>query len=129
MTCIFSLMHVLWNKRSWDDPTSLTHERIRRDFYYIWTSHPSIALVIELGRCNVHFWLTSWTLFICALFKIFKEYIEAQRNLQHLGCWNHLEKLAEMFPNTFHREHILLKLKTKKLLRRKIESKNLTAWV
>ena len=39
---------------------------------------------------------------------------------------NHLEKLAEMFLNTFHREHILLKLKTKKLLR-KIKSKNLTA--
>ena len=39
-----------------------------------------------------------------------------------------LEKLAEMFLNTFHREHILLKLKTKKLLR-KIKSKNLTAGV
>ena len=33
-----------------------------------------------------------------------------------------------MFLNTFHREHILLKLKTKKLLR-KIKSKNLTAGV
>ena len=50
----------------------------------------------------------------------------AQRNLQDLGCWNHLEKLAEMFLNTFHREHILLILKIKKLLR-KIRSKNLTA--
>ena len=49
-------------------------------------------------------------------------------NLQHLGYWNHLEKLAEMFLNTFHREHILLKLKIKKLLR-KIKSKNLTAGV
>ena len=49
-------------------------------------------------------------------------------NLQHLGCWNHLEKLAEMFLNTFYREHILLKLKIKKLLR-KIKSKNLTAGV
>ena len=47
-------------------------------------------------------------------------------NLQHLGCRNLLEKLAEMFLNTFHREHILLKLKIKKLLR-KIKSKNLTA--
>ena len=46
-------------------------------------------------------------------------------NLQHLGCWNHLEKLAEMFLNTFYREHILLILKIKKLLR-KIKSKNLT---
>ena len=49
-------------------------------------------------------------------------------NLQHLGCCNHLEKLAEMFPNTFHREHILLILKIKKLLR-KTKSKNLTAGV
>ena len=49
-------------------------------------------------------------------------------NLQHLGCWNHLEKLAEMFLNTFHHEHILLILKIKKLLR-KIKSKNLTAEV
>ena len=49
-------------------------------------------------------------------------------NLQHLGCLNHLQKLAEMFLNTFHREHILLKLKIKKLLR-KIKSKNLTAGV
>ena len=49
-------------------------------------------------------------------------------NLQHLGCWNHLEKLAEMFQNTFHRELILLKLKIKKLLR-KTKSKNLTARV
>ena len=49
-------------------------------------------------------------------------------NLQHLGCWNHLEKLAEMFLNTFHREHILLKSKIKKLLR-KIKSKNLIAGV
>ena len=37
-------------------------------------------------------------------------------------------KLAEMFLNTFHREHISLKLKIKKLLR-KIKSKNLTAVV
>ena len=39
-----------------------------------------------------------------------------------------LEKLADMFLNTFHSEHILLKLKIKKLLR-KIKSKNLTAGV
>ena len=49
-------------------------------------------------------------------------------NLQHLGCWNHLEKLAEMFLITFYGEHILLILKIKKLLR-KIKSKNLTAEV
>ena len=59
---------------------------------------------------------------------MFKKCIQAQRNLQHLGCWNHLEKLAEMFLNTFHREHIFLILKIKKLLR-KIKSKNLTAGV
>ena len=40
----------------------------------------------------------------------------------------HLEKLAEMFLNNFHREHILLKLKIKNLLR-KIRPKNLTAGV
>ena len=37
-----------------------------------------------------------------------------------------LEKLAEILLYNFHREHILLKLKIKKLLR-KIKSKNLTA--
>ena len=59
---------------------------------------------------------------------MFKECIQAQINLQHLGGWNHFEKLAEMFLNTFHREHILLKLEIKKLLR-KIKSKNLPAGV
>ena len=59
---------------------------------------------------------------------MFKECILAQMNLQHLGCWNKMEKLAEMFLNTFHCEHILLKLKIKKLVR-KIKSKNLTAGV
>ena len=39
-----------------------------------------------------------------------------------------LEKLAEILLYNFHREHILLKLKIKKLLR-KISSKNLTAGV
>ena len=39
-----------------------------------------------------------------------------------------LEKLAEILLYNFHREHILLKLKIKKLLR-KIKSKNLTAGV
>ena len=39
-----------------------------------------------------------------------------------------LEKLAEILLYNFHREHILLKLKTKKLLR-KIKSKNLSAGV
>ena len=67
-------------------------------------------------------------MFICALLEMFKECILAQMNLQHLGCWNHFEKLAEMLLNTFHREHILLILKIKKLLR-KIKSKNLTAGV
>ena len=39
-----------------------------------------------------------------------------------------LEKLAEILLYNFHREHILLKLKTKKLLR-KIKSKRLTTGV
>ena len=43
----------------------------RRDFNYI-LNKPSIASVIELGRCNVTFWLTSWTWFIRALHKMFK---------------------------------------------------------
>ena len=55
---------------------------------------------------------------------MFKVCMLAQRNLQHLGCWNHLEKLAEMFLNTFHRDYISLKLKIKKLLP-KIKSKTL----
>ena len=39
-----------------------------------------------------------------------------------------LEKLAEILLYNFHREHIMLKLKAKKLLR-KFSSKNLTAGV
>ena len=39
-----------------------------------------------------------------------------------------LEKMAKILLYNFHREHILLKLKTKKLLR-KNKSKNLTAGV
>ena len=46
----------------------------------------------------------------------------ASRMLEPFG------ELAEMFLNIFHREHILLKLKIKKLLR-KIRSKNFTAKV
>ena len=34
---------------------------------------------------------------------MFKDSTQAQRNLLHLGCWNFLEKLAEMYLNTFHR--------------------------
>ena len=41
MTCHFSLMHVLLNGQLRDEINSLTHERIRRDYQYIWTSHPS----------------------------------------------------------------------------------------
>ena len=37
-------------------------------------------------------------------------------NLQYLGCWNHLEKLAEMLLNTFNREHTFLILKIKKVI-------------
>ena len=41
--------------------------------FLLYLNKPSIALVIELGRCNVTFWLTSWTWFISALLKMFKE--------------------------------------------------------
>ena len=43
------------------------------------------------------------SIFNCALLKMFKEYISAQRHWQHLGCGISSEKLAEMFLNTFHR--------------------------
>ena len=39
----------------------------------------------------------------------------AQGELQHLGLWNHLEKLALIFLFNFHHEHSLLKLVIKKL--------------
>ena len=41
MTFQVYLVRVLQNGRFWDDPTSLTHKRIKRVFQYIWTSHPS----------------------------------------------------------------------------------------
>ena len=55
------------------------------------------------------------------------------RNLGHKNLFapqaqDLLEKLAESLLYNFHREHILLKLKIKKLLR-KIRSKKLTAGV
>ena len=34
--------------------------------------------------------------------------------MQHLGVWNHLEKLALIFLYNFHPEHSLLKLVIKK---------------
>ena len=48
------------------------------------------------------------------------------KNLFALQAQDRFEMLAEILLYNFHREHILLKLKTKKLLR-KIKSKNLTA--
>ena len=56
-----------------------------------------------------------------------KIFIYIHKNLFAQQAQDLLEKLAEILYN-FHREHILLKLKTKKLLR-KISSKNLTAGV
>ena len=54
---------------------------------------------------------------------------KAQRNRQHLGYGNCLEKFAEMFLNAFHRNRIFDydALPSKKLLR-KISSQNLTVW-
>ena len=49
---IFFLMHVLKNGQVWDDPTSVTHERFRRDFHNIWTSHPSLWI----GAMQCNFW-------------------------------------------------------------------------
>ena len=57
-----------------------------------------------------------------------KECILAQGNLLHLGCWNCLEKLAEMFLNTFHRKICSINdaVKNRKV---EISSKNITAVV
>ena len=40
--------------------------------------------------------------------------IYAQSELQHLGCWNRLDKLALFFLYNFHRKHSCVKLKTNK---------------
>ena len=55
-----------------------------------------------------------------------KIFIYIHKNLFVPQAQDLLEKLAEILLYNFHRKHILLKLKTKKLLR-KIKSKNLTA--
>ena len=47
--------------------------------------------------------------------------------MQYLGCWNRLEKLAEMFQNTFHREHILLKPEMYTNVHAKTEDKKVIA--
>ena len=52
MTHHFSLMHVLLNGQFRDDPASLTHGRIRRDFP-IYFNKPPIAFLIESRRYNV----------------------------------------------------------------------------
>ena len=57
-----------------------------------------------------------------------KIFIYIHKNLFAPQAQDRLEKLAEILLYNFHGEHILLKLKIKKLLR-KIKSKNLTAWV
>ena len=55
-------------------------------------------------------------------------FIYITKNLFAPQAQDLLEKLAEILLYNFHREHILLKLKIKKLLR-KIKSKNITAGV
>ena len=57
-----------------------------------------------------------------------KIFIYIHKNLFAPQAQDLLEKMAEILLYNFHREHILLKLKAKKLLR-KIKSKNLTAGV
>ena len=54
-----------------------------------------------------------------------KIFIYIHKNLVAPQAQDLLEKLAEILLYNFHREHILLKLKIKKLMR-KIKSKNLT---
>ena len=87
----------LGNERVWENPTSLTDWRIRRHFHYIWTSHPSLwymnwggamKFVTDiLDRLSALCWKCSKSIY-----------------MKHLGCWNHSEKLAEMFLITFHRK-------------------------
>ena len=55
-------------------------------------------------------------------------FIYIHKNLFAPQAQDLLEKLAEILLYNFHREHILLKLKTKKLFR-KLKSKNLSAGV
>ena len=57
-----------------------------------------------------------------------KLFIYIHENLFAPQAQDLLEKLGEILLYNFHREHILLKLKTKKILW-KIKSKNLTASV
>ena len=57
-----------------------------------------------------------------------KIFIYKHKNLFAPQAQDLLEKLGEILLYNFHREHILLNLKTKKLLR-KIKSKNLSAGV
>ena len=59
---------------------------------------------------------------------MFKECLYAQSLLRHLGCWNRLEKLAEMLLNAFHWDKMFEKCFGKKLLQ-KSSSKNITAGV
>ena len=49
---------------------------------------------------------------------------QAQRNLLHLGCWNCLEKLAEMLLNNFHREFFFSINDTVKRYREKLVLKH-----
>ena len=47
--------------------------------------------------------------------KMIKDCIYVLSKLQHLGCWNRLEKLALIFLDNFNRDLSLLKFKIKKL--------------
>ena len=57
-------------------------------------------MVTELGWCTN--FLGDILDLVYLRFALFKECIKAQRILQHLGCGICLEKLEEMFLNTFH---------------------------
>ena len=58
----------------------------------------------------------------------FKIFIYVHKNPLEPQAPDHLEKLAECLHYNFHREHILLKFKIKRL-KRKFSSKNFTAGV
>ena len=58
--------------------------------YPLYLNEPSISLLRELG-----FLFLTWS--NCASLKMHES-----ASMQHLGCWNSLEKLVEMVLNTFH---------------------------
>ena len=109
-------MHVLQIRQIWDDPTSVTYERFRRDFYYIWTSHPS--LWIGAVQCNI---LTDILDFFTFRFENFQK--------EHLCTEVHLPfgEVGWNVPEYFSSEKGVQQWRGKKLWRKKNSSKNFTS--